>query len=204
MQFDETKHPRDEKGQFTKGVTLNKLFKKTGETTILYPENKDDTYKGRDNYAQNISHYELIKEAKDEYKKSKTVKIDLGSDIQKKFDNAGPKERTKIAREYILNNLRGVYPAKNGVDINISRKTAKEITNSKYEPKIRVSPELGRLISVSDFIETKKATHKKFNRFIYYKTFVEIGNNKYSAILNVGVDKKNDCVLYDINQFNEK
>ena len=36
--FDESKHPRDEKGQFTKAKTINNSFKKIGETTVLIPD----------------------------------------------------------------------------------------------------------------------------------------------------------------------
>ena len=67
--FDESKHPRDEKGQFTKGKSISGTYKKTGETTILYPENKGDIYRGRDNYPQNISHYEIAKSAREEYQR---------------------------------------------------------------------------------------------------------------------------------------
>ncbi len=203
--FIEAQHPRDKYGKFTT-KQLKELckidygkFAKTGETTEVIPELKEGVYKGSDKYPRTISHYKFVGDKSQEF-----VEINLDKDIQKQFNKATPKERTKIAREYILKNLRGVYPAKNGVEINISRKTAKEITNTTYEPKIRVTPELNKIINNSKFIETKKATHGKFNRFLYYKTLLKIGVNKFSAILNVGVDKNNNCVLYDINQFIEK
>ena len=203
--FDESKHPRDKEGKFTKLGTkeLKEIckidygkFVKSGETTELIPEIKKGEYNGSDKYPRTARRYRF-----EEIEGPKIVNIDLSADIQKAFDNASPRERTKIARSYILNNLRGKYLAKNSIEINITRKTAKEITNATYEPKIRVSPELANIITVSDFIATRKATHGKFNRFLYYKTLLRIKDKKYSAILNVGVDKDNNCVLYDINQF---
>lgn len=205
MQFDENKHPRDEKGQFAKGKTVGGgVFKKTGETTILGPEDKTGDYRGRDNYPQNISHYELIKEAREEYNKHKVVNIELDSEIQKRFDNATPKERTKIAYKYIKDKLRGKYATQNSVEVNIYESTANKISHTMYEPKIRVTPQLAELINSGEYIDTKKAEHNKFNRFIYYNVNMNIGNKKFKAVLNVGVDKNNDCVLYDINQFVEK
>ena len=154
--FDENKHPRNEKGQFTKGKTLSNSFRKKGETTILYPENKTDNFRGRDRYPQNISHYELIKEARKEYEEKRVVNIDLSSDIQKKFDNATPKERTKIAYNYIKSNLRGAYKARNNVEINIHESTANKISHTLYEPKIRTTPQLAEIINKGVYKNTKK------------------------------------------------
>ena len=174
-------------------------FSKSGKTTEIIPDIKKGEYKGTDKYPKTTNSYKFEKNKEINY-----IEIDLSTDIQKKFNNADKKERTKIAREYILNNLRGKYLSINDIEINISRKTAKEIVNTAFEPKIRVSPELVKIITLSYFVETKKATHGTFNRFLYYKTYLSIGKEKYSAILNVGVDRLNNCTLYDINQFKKQ
>ena len=201
--FDENKHPRDEKGQFTKAQTINSKFKKVGETsTVIQPKN--DIFKGRDNYPQNISHYELIKEARKDYENSKVVEINLDLDIQKKFNNATPKERTKLAYKYIKDNLRGKYLTQNNIEVSIHDSSANKISHTLFEPKIRTTPQLAEIINKGKFVETKKANHSKFNRFIYYEVNIKLGNTNYSATINVGVNKQNECVLYDVNQFKEK
>ncbi len=134
----------------------------------------------------------------------KTVEINLNSEIQKQFNNAKPKERATIARQYILDSLRGKYPTNDGLEVYISRKTAKEITHTTYEPKLRATPQLVDLIKNGVYIKEEKATHGTFERFIYYKVKLSIKNIVYTAYLNIGVIKQNISTLYDINQFNEE
>lgn len=134
----------------------------------------------------------------------KVCKINLNSEIQKEFDKATPKERANLAKQYILDNLRGNYKTQDFIDINISRKTAKEITHTMNELKLRVAPELGNLINVGKLVDVKPATHGSFKDFLYYSVDFKIKDKKYNAILNIGVDKNNICILYDVNQFEEK
>lgn len=148
-EWDESKHPRDSKGQFT----------------------------------------------------YKTVKVDLSADIQKQFDKATPKERSKIAYRYIMDNLRGKYPMSDGRKVIISNVGANKMTHTLYEPKIRALPELKRLIEAGRFIEEKEANHGKFKSFAYFEVRIEVGKEKYKAILNVGIKDNGDSALYDLNQF---
>ena len=71
-----------------------------------------------------------------------TVEVDLTADIQKQFDNATPEERRDIAFKYIMDNLRGKYPTKDGRIVAIEKVGAKKIKNTLNEVKIRVIPEL--------------------------------------------------------------
>lgn len=139
-----------------------------------------------------------------------TVEIDLTSDIQKQLDNATPEGRAKIAYKYIMDNLRGKYPTKDGREVPIERLGAKKMSHTLYEPKLRATPELGKLLQSGQFMGEENAIkengekHKHFDRFVYYKVSIKIGRENYSAILNVGIRPNNTCTLYDINQFNKK
>ena len=134
----------------------------------------------------------------------KVVKVNLDADIQKQFDNASPKERQKIAFDYIMKNLRGKYPAEDGRVISIEKVGAKKITHDHGDVKIRVIPELGKFIQAGEFIETKEVSHRYFKAFAYYKVHFQFGEEMYSAILNVGIRENGDSTLYEINQFKKK
>lgn len=179
MSFDESKHPRDGDGKFVD---------KNGEYSHLPSANR---------IANNIpsnAQMEIMST-------QKIVKVNLKTGIQKQFDNATPKERTKIAFRYIMDNLRGKYPTKDGKEVAIERVGAKEMTHTLYEPKIRVLPELGNLIQNGQFIKISKAEHGPFKEFAYYRVLVGIRNDIYAATLNVGIRENGDSTLYDINQF---
>lgn len=132
---------------------------------------------------------------------NKIARVNLDSDIQKQFDNATPKERAKIAFDYIMNNLRGKYSTSDNREVKIERVGAKEISHTLYEPKIRVSPELSKLIENGRFINIRNANHGIFDKFAYYEVRIGIGNDTYSAILNIGIRANGESTLYDINQF---
>ncbi len=131
------------------------------------------------------------------------VKVRMDATIQKQFDNSTPKERSKIAYHYIMDNLRGKYPTKDNREVFIERVGAKEIAHTLYEPKIRVTPELGQLIKVGEFLKISKAEHGPFKDFAYYKVNIEMANDTYCAVLNIGIRDNGDSTLYDINQFNK-
>ena len=112
-QFVEAEHPRDGLGKFRKLSTkeLKEALKidygkfvKTGETTVVTPELMNDVYKGSDKYPKTTRHYEFIKSVK-----NGVVEINLDTEIQKRFDKATPRERTDIARKFILDNFGGQY-----------------------------------------------------------------------------------------------
>lgn len=178
--FEEEKHPRDSDGKFAE---------KKGA--------KNSGYDSRDDIGT------IKNAAKKKTPTPKTVKIDMDADIQKQFDNASPKERQKIAFDYIMKNLRGKYPAEDGRVVAIEKIGAKKITHDRGDIKIRVVPKLGELIQSGNFIESKDADHKIFKGFAYYKVHFQFRDEIYSAILNVGIRENGDSTLYEINQFNK-
>lgn len=197
--FDESKHKRDENGKFAKqdernySDSVNDRIKWAKDNDIELPLNADGSV---DDIAlqklQNVS------------RSSGIIKINLDADIQKQFDNASPKERSKIAFDYMMKNLRGKYMTEDKEEVRIERVGAKEISHTLYEPKIRVSPELGRLIENSRFLDLRKADHGIFNKFAYYEARVAIGRDIYSAILNIGIRTNGESTLYDVNQFKKQ
>ncbi len=132
------------------------------------------------------------------------VEVDLTADIQKQFDKATPEERRKIAFDYIMDNLRDKYPARDGRLISIGKVGAKKIKNTLYEPKIRVIPELAYLIQSGKFDSIRDVEHKIFKQFAYYKVSFRIGDHKYNALLNVGIRENGDSTLYELNKIVEK
>jgi len=132
--------------------------------------------------------------------KQKAVVIDLNADIQKRFDNATPNEQRKIVKDYIMDNLRGKYPTNDGIEVAITGTTAKKYTNKAPVSKLRVAPELARLIQQSTLSGVVDAKHKSFDKFMYYDVKFSIGNETYSGVLNIGVSNNGDAILYDLNQ----
>lgn len=157
----------------------------------------------RKNKASSVSQAKTQDDEKKKAPTKKVVKVNLDSEIQKKFDCATPKERQKIAFDYIMKNLRGKYPTEDGRVVSIERVGAKKITHDQGEIKIRVVPDLGKFIQAGEFIETKEANHKYFKGFAYYKVSFQFGKELYSAILNVGIRENGDSTLYEINQFHK-
>lgn len=174
-------------------------FVKNGETTETQPDRKEEIYRGSDKYPRTTRHYEFIKSAK-----NGVVEINLDTEIQKQFDKATPRERQNIAFRYIMDNLRGKYPTKDGREILVERVGADKMSHTLNELKIRVLPELANLIEVSKFNKIVKVDHKIFDKFAYYNTCFSVNNEKYSAFLNVGIRKNGLSTLYDINPFNKK
>lgn len=164
-------------------------------------ESKD----GRKTTVEKLQELTKARASKDNVKDDgiEVVEVDLTADIQKQFDKATPKERQDIAFNYIMNNLRGKYPTNDGRVISIERVGAKKMKNTLKEAKIRVIPELRYLIQSGRFENIKEVDHKIFKKFAYYRVAFRIGDNKYNALLNVGIRPDNKCTLYDINQFKE-
>ena len=133
-----------------------------------------------------------------------TVEVDLTADIQKQFDNATPKERSKIAYKYIMDNLRGKYPAHDGREITISSVGADKMSHTTHIEKIRVLPELAYLIQAGRARGVVNVEHIKFDKMAYYDVAFKVGNDYYRALLNVGIRKDGISTLYDINPFNKQ
>ncbi len=179
--FDESKHPRDSDGKFTDG---------NGEITSLPSAQRIVEKIPKSAWLNNKFHDEI-------------VKVNLDSEIQKRFDNATPKERQKIAYRYIMDNLVGKYAARDGREVSISSVGADKITHLNIDVKLRVSPELANLIKTGEFVGVIDVRHKRFSKMAYYKTMFQIGNEKYVGLLNIGVRHNGESTIYDLNPFNK-
>ncbi len=126
------------------------------------------------------------------------MKVNLDDEIQKRLDKATPKERPKIAFDYIMKNLRGKYPAQDGRIVAVERVGADKMTHSFDERKIRVLPELKTLIESGRLRGVIDIQHKLFSQMAYYDIEFEIGKFRYKAKLNVGIRKNGDSTLYEI------
>ncbi len=131
------------------------------------------------------------------------VKVDLDSDIQKQFDKATPKDRQRIAFDYIMKSLRGRYPMRDGRIVAIERVGVDKMTHSFDERKIRALPELKALIDAGQLKGVIDVQHKLFVQMAYYDVTFQIKNDRYNARLNVGIRSNSDCTLYDIKPIEE-
>jgi hypothetical protein len=133
------------------------------------------------------------------------VDVDLTTEIQERLAAADTmKEKRQIAFEYIMDNLRGVYPTRDGRVVNVTRKSADELTFSAHKDSIRVIPELVNIIKVGKLTDTKDVKHKVFSKFAYYDVDLKVGDGYYTANINIGIKENGESVLYQINQFKEK
>lgn len=129
----------------------------------------------------------------------------MDSDLQKQLSQANsPKERQKIAYRYIMDNLCGDYDTPDGRTVTISSVGADKITHKDIEVKLRVSPHLAEFLKVGELEKVINAEHKKFIKFAYYKVSFLLGQDRYTALLNVGVRRDGASTLYDINPFNKQ
>jgi len=185
--FNEEEHPRDNNGKFT---DKNGGKKKGG-------------YDSRNDLG-------TIKNATKKTPTVKIVKVDMNADIQKQFDSATPQERVKIAFKYIMDNLRGKYPAEDGRVVAIEKVGADKMSHTLNETKIRVLPELAKLIEAGELegiVDAQKddgKSHRLFKKFAYYKVPFQIGKDKYIGRLNVGIRENGSSTLYDLNPFNKQ
>lgn len=134
----------------------------------------------------------------------KVVTVKLDSEIQKQFDKATPKEREKIAFDYIMKNLRGKYPTHDGRIVAVERVGADKMTHSFDERKIRVLPELKQLIETGRLRGVIDVEHKLFTQMAYYDVVFQIGGTQYQSRLNVGIRSNGDSTLYDIKPIENK
>lgn len=180
MKFEESKHPRDSDGKFTdkNGKTATDKIR---ESVKKYSDTPTE-----DMVAMGVS------------EKPSVIKVNLSSDIQKQFDKATPKERQKIAFDYIMKNLRGKYPTHDGRIVAIERVGADKMTHSFDERKIRVLPELKSLIDAGRLRGVIDVQHKLFSQMAYYDVEFAIGKTCYKTRLNIGIRKNGDSTLYDI------
>lgn len=135
----------------------------------------------------------------------KIVKVDMTTDLQKAISEAKtPYEDRKVVFDYIMNEMRGVYISCDGIEITISSRTAKKYVNNAFEAKLRAAPHIIEMLQHSEFVCIVDANHKRYSKFIYYKTNFDVDGKIYSAIINVGIASGNKAILYDINQIKEQ
>lgn len=200
--FDESKHPRDSDGKFTNGSESAADSLSSAHTVAAtIPKKAWD----------NMSAEQMGKALQREMPNDSTVvKVNLDADIQREFDRATPKERQKIAFNYIMRNLRGKYPMGDGRIVAIERVGADKMSHTLIETKIRVLPELAQLITTGEFegiVDSNKGngmSHSLFVSFAYYKVRFQIGSESYVGLLNVGIRADGSSTLYDLNPFNKQ
>ncbi len=103
-----------------------------------------------------------------------------------------------------MDNLCGEYATLDGRAVTISSVGADKITHKDINVKLKVSPHLADFIRAGEFQRIKDVMHKKFIKFAYYKVTFQIGKEKYSTLLNIGVRADGTSALYDINPFNKQ
>ena len=219
--FDENKHPRASDGKFTNGNGgddgndgnggysdgVNERIKWANENGIDLPLNADGSL---DDLKLQKIYEEKTKQQKMEPAK-KVVEVDMDADVQKRLSAAEtPKERQKIAFQYIMDNLRGQYAASDGRTVSIERVGADKITHHDMDVKLRVSPHLADFIKAGKLegvVEAKKEDghpHKLFSQFAYYKVAFKIGDDLFFGRLNVGIRKDGSATLYDLNPYRKQ
>lgn len=191
--FEESKHPRDGDGKFASGGS--DVADKTVQAVRKYSDEPD-----RDIGSSSIGN-----------DKARIVQVNLDADVQKQLNAAStPKERQTIAFRYIMDNLRGKYAAEDGRTIAIEKVGADKMSHTLNETKIRVLPELARLIKMGKsegIVEANKPDgkpHKQFTHFAYYRVVFQIGNDIFVGKLNVGIRADGSSTLYDLNPFNKQ
>jgi hypothetical protein len=133
------------------------------------------------------------------------VDVDLTTEIQKELQAANTvEEKRDIAYRYIMDNLRNRYPTGDGRMVDVWQVSAKKLTHHAPEVRISAIPELVNIITIGTNPEIKDVTHKRFAKFAYYDVLLKVGDTCYTAVMNIGIRKNGESVLYDINQFEEK
>jgi hypothetical protein len=133
------------------------------------------------------------------------VDVDLTTDVQRKLQETDSmSEKRQLVYKHVLENLRGKYTTRDGREVNVTRKSADELTFSAHKDSIRVIPELANIIKVGKLTDIKAVKHKIFSKFAYYDVDLKVGDSYYTANMNIGIKEDGESVLYQINQFKEK
>ena len=196
MHFEESKHPRDKKGRFSDKdesdypSEINKRIRWAKDSGIELPLNSDGS-------VDDLRLQKLY-----ETKKSASIKVNMDTDIQKQLNDATTsKERQRLVFRYIMDNLRGQYSAPDGRTVAIERVGADKMTYQDIPIKLRVCPSLAEMIQAGQFQYIVKAEEKKnqrFKEFAYYKVNLQMGDEFYSGLLNVGIRENGSSTLYDL------
>lgn len=221
--FDEDKHPRDDAGRFTDG---SKTYRQNISYSEILAEDKREEYRrsvsdrikwAKENGVElplntdgSVDDLKLQKAIEDKKKTltRKVVKVDMDADIQKQLEAAStPKERQTIAFRYIMDNLRGQYTASDGRTVAIERVGADKMTYQDNHDKLRVCPALADMIKAGEYDHSavgEDKPQKKFEEFAYYKVRVQMGDEIYAGMLNVGIRKDGSSTLYDLRPFRKE
>lgn len=207
--FDENEHPRDDGGKFTDKGGSRENYKQSVNDRIKWAkENGVDLPLNTDGSVDDLKLQELYENSKKETSTNKIVKVDMNAEVQKQLDAAtSPKERQNIAFRYIMDNLRGQYTASDGRTVAIERVGADKMTYRDNKDKLRVCPALAEMIKAGEYDHSAKSEdkpHKKFEEFAYYKVGVQIGDEIYNGMLNVGIRKDGSSTLYDLRPFKKE
>jgi hypothetical protein len=140
-----------------------------------------------------------------EESRAKYVDVDLARDVQKKLDAAGTiQEKRRIALQHIMDNLRGKYATNDGRTVEVNRRSANELTFGAPEIRLRAVPELENIIKTGNLKEIKPAEYGIFENFAYYEAMIKIGDDYYSALINIGVKQDGGSFMYQINKFEKR
>lgn len=208
--FDESQHPRDDGGKFTdKGGGSRENYTQSVNDRIKWAkENGVDLPFNTDGSIDDLKLQELYEKGKKETSTKKVVKVDMDAEIQKQLNAAEtPKERQNIAFHYIMDNLRGKYAAPDGRTVAIERVGADKMTYQDNKIKLRVCPSLADMIKSGEFQYMAKSDEKKnqkFKEFAYYKVTLQVGDEQYTGLLNVGIRENGSSTLYDLKPLYKK
>lgn len=134
----------------------------------------------------------------------KYVELDLDSEEQKRLDNKSPREMKREVKRILEDKYRGKNISDNNSFVTITSTDISKMTNSTYEHKLRILPELKDLLEVSKFIKYENSEHAKFSGFFYFRTNYKILDKAYTGVMNIGISK-NDYTIreYELNQIDE-
>ena len=192
MAFNESKIKRDGDGKFaTQGGSTPAEEKRAAELLGVSRKELVLTLKA-------------VADKRDGSESKQIVSVNLDTDLQKKLNGATPNEQRRIVFDYIMENMRGKYPAQDGREIIISRKSADKYVQNATEIKLRTAPELGDMIAAGNLVNIVNADHKTFKQFAYYSVSFEVGDRIYDGLLNVGIHENGVAALYDLNPFNPR
>nr|DAF34700.1 MAG TPA: PolyVal ADP-Ribosyltransferase [Bacteriophage sp.] len=137
------------------------------------------------------------------------VNIDTDQDI---FDGVPEEDYAKIAKMYIQDYLSGNVYQKDGNAININKRTEKKYPFAKdagknFATKMRLTPEIENMISVSETLETNipdNGKHTWADSWDYYRARFAIGDKIFEGVLNIANTNTGEGkILYDINKIKE-
>ncbi len=134
---------------------------------------------------------------------NKYIKVDTDQDI---FEGIAPKDYSKIAKMYMQNYLMGETKLSNDDTAVIDRRGINKYTNPgkfqfNFNEKMKLTPELKNALNISEKVSAKSPikSNSKYSNWEYYNFNFEINGNKFSGLINIGIDSNNNKHFYEIN-----